>query len=109
MSDMDDEQKNFPKQKLKLVSNEEKMKPLSLKSSQQHKSEVMTNMSKFMKLKLEKSTTRITGELSADKVFGKMIAVEIKQLPGNVKPKHKTNGVIFQTQNKWCYIQVPNA
>ena len=100
MSDMDDEQKNFPKQKLKPVSNEGKRKPLSLKGSQQHKREVMTNMSKFMKLKLEKSTTRITRELPADEVFGKMIAAETKQLPGNVKllAKHKINGVIFKYQ-----------
>ena len=60
----------------------------------------MTNMSKFMKLKLEKSKTRITGELSADEIFGKMIPAETKQLPGNVKPfvKHKINGVIFKYQ-----------
>ena len=60
----------------------------------------MTNMCKFMKLKLEKSTTRITAELSADEVFGKMIAAEIKQLPGNVKhlAKHKINDVIFKYQ-----------
>ena len=43
-----------------------------------------------MKLKLEKSTTRITCELSADEVFGKMIAAEIKQLHGNVKPLPNT-------------------
>ena len=100
MSDMDDKQKNFPKQKLRSVSNEGKRKPLSLKGSQQHRREMMTNMSKFTKLKLEKSTTRITGELSADEVFGKMIAAEIKQLPGNVKPlaKHKINDVIFKYQ-----------
>ena len=53
-----------------------------------------------MELKLEKSTARITVELSADKVFGKMITVEIKQLPVNVKPlaKHKINGIIFKYQ-----------
>ena len=38
VSDTDNEQKNFPKQKLKPVSNEGKMKPLSLKGSQQHRS-----------------------------------------------------------------------
>ena len=97
---MENEQKNFPKQKLKPVSNEGKKKPLSLKGSQQHRREVMTNMFKFIKLKLEKSTAQIMGELSADEVFGKMIAAEIKQLPGNVKPlaKHKINGVIFKYQ-----------
>ena len=50
MSDMDDEQKNFPKQKLKPISNEGKRKPLSLKGNRQHRREVMTNTSKFMKL-----------------------------------------------------------
>ena len=97
MSDMDDEQKNFPKQKLKPVSNEGKRKPLSLKGNQQHRREVMTNMSKSMKLKLEKSTTRITVELSADEVFGKMIAAEIKQVPGNVKPLAKTKMVLLSS------------
>ena len=61
MSNMDDEQKNFPKQKLNLVSNEGKKKPLSLKGNQQHsmkklkpsniretEMEVMTDISKFM-------------------------------------------------------------
>ena len=53
-----------------------------------------------MKLKLEKSTTRIKGELSADEVFGKMITAKIKQLPGNDKPlaKHIIDGVIFKCQ-----------
>ena len=97
MSDMDDEQKNFPKQKLKPVSNEGKRKPLSLKGNRQHRREVMTNTSKFMKLKLEKSTTRITVELSADEVFGKMIAAEIKQVPGNVKPLAKTKMVLYSS------------
>ena len=36
-SDMDDEKKNFPKQKVNLVSNEGKMKPLLLKGNQQHR------------------------------------------------------------------------
>ena len=61
MSNMDDEQKNFPKQKLNLVSNEGKKKPLWLKGNQQHSKkklkpsniretemEVMTDISKFM-------------------------------------------------------------
>ena len=53
-----------------------------------------------MELKLEKSTAPITVELSADKVFGKMITAEIKQLPVNVKPlaNHKINGIIFKYQ-----------
>ena len=59
MSDMEDDQKNFPKQKLKPVSNEGKRKPFRLKAAN-NRVEEMTNMSKFMKLTLEKSTARST-------------------------------------------------
>ena len=59
---------------------------------------VMEDISKFVKLKLEKSMAWSTLEQSADKGFGKMIAAVIKQLPDNVKPlaKHEVNGVIFK-------------
>ena len=71
-------------------------------------------MSTFMKLKLEKSTTQIAGELSADEVFGKMIAAEVKQLLGNVKPlaRRKINGVIFKYQmpsNQSTVLQLPRV
>ena len=61
---------------------------------------VMTGMSKSMKLKLEKSKAWSKSELSADGIFRKTIAAEIKQLPDNVKPlaKYKINGVIFKYQ-----------
>ena len=63
---------------------------LSLKGSQQHRRDVTTNISKFMKLKLEKSTARIMRELSADEVFEKMIDAKIKQLPAMLKPLPNT-------------------
>ena len=47
--------------------------------------EVTKDISKLMTIKLEKSTARTMGGLSANKVFGKMIAATIKQLPDNVK------------------------
>ena len=49
----------------------------------------MTDMSKFMKLQLKKSTARSTGELSADEVFGKMTTAEIKlQSHSNISLTH---------------------
>ena len=69
----------------------------------------MTDMPKSMKLKLEKSKAWSKSELSADRIFRKMIAAEITQLPDNVKPlsKYKINGVIlkYQTHSNQSTVQ----
>lgn len=74
------------------------MKKLKASKIKQAEIEAMTDVSKFMKLKLQKSTPRST--VYAGEVFGKMIATEIKQLPDNVKSpaKYKLNGVTFKCQ-----------
>lgn len=59
---------------------------------------MMTGISKFMKLKLENSTPRSVGELSADNVLRKMFLAEIKQFIDNVKPfaKDEIDSVLFR-------------
>ena len=82
------------------------MKKLKASKIKQAEIEAMTDVSKFMKLKLQKSTPRST--VYAGEVFGKMIATEIKQLPDNVKSpaKYKLNGVTFKCQMHSNQIRV---
>ena len=82
------------------------MKKLKASKIKQAEIEAMTDVSKFMKLKLQKSTPRST--VYAGEVFGKMIATEIKQLPDNVKSpaKYKLNGVTFKCQMHSNQIKV---
>ena len=82
------------------------MKKFKASKIKQAEIEAMTDVSKFIKLKLEKSTPRST--VYADEVFGKMIATEIKQLPDNVKPpaRYKLNGVTVKCQMHSNQIKV---
>ena len=66
-------------------SQQHRKKKLKAFNIRESKIEVTKDISKLMTIKLEKSTARTMGGLSANKVFGKMIAATIKQLPDNVK------------------------
>ena len=66
-------------------SQQHRKKKLKAFDVRESKMEVTKDISKLMTIKLEKSTARTMGGLSANKVFGKMIAATIKQLPDNVK------------------------
>ena len=94
-----------------LKKDESSSKRRKLKGSKQHRTKklketnireaemkMITGISKFMKLKLENSTPRSVGKLSADKVLGKMFVAEIKQFIDNVKPfaKDEIDSVLFR-------------
>ena len=62
------------------------------------KHDVMENVAKFLKYKMEKDEKREKKVDDADDVFGKMVAAELKEIPKERKAlvKHEINNVLFK-------------